>query len=66
VVLRLHIDSDGQVAKVEVVTSAGYGFDRAAVAAVKRSRFQPASRNGRPVACLALLPVEFKLRRGEE
>jgi TonB family protein len=66
VTLRLHIESDGQVSKVEVVTSAGYGFDRAAVAAVKRSRFQPASRNGIPVACLALLPVEFKLRQGEE
>lgn len=66
VLLRLRIDASGQVTRVQVVKSLGFGLDEAAVAAVKRSRFQPATRHGMPVACIALLPVDFKLRSGDE
>jgi protein TonB len=62
VLLRLHLDPAGEVRVAEVVESAGYGFDESAVAAVKSSRFRPATQNGVPVACLALLPVRFELQ----
>lgn len=61
VLLRLRIDRSGAVRSGEVVESAGYGFDESALEAVRKSRFSPATRNGRPVECLALLPVQFVL-----
>jgi protein TonB len=61
VVLRLTLDRNGSVGQTEVVEPAGYGFDESALAAVQKSRFLPASRNGEPVRCLALLTVRFSL-----
>ncbi|MBE0425434.1 MAG: energy transducer TonB [Nitrospirae bacterium] len=63
VVLRLTIDKKGDLLDVEVVERAGYGFTEAAIAAVKKSTFRPAKKNGNPVASRALLPVRFTLRR---
>lgn len=62
VLLRLTLDDRGTLSRVEVMNKAGYGFDEAALAAVKASRFRPALRNGKPVHCRALLPVRFELR----
>lgn len=61
VVLRLFIDERGRLVDVEIVERAGYGFDEAAVDAVRASIFRPALLNGLPVACKAVLPVKFKL-----
>ena len=61
VLLRLAIDSRGQLRSATVVESAGYGFDAAALKAVRRSRFAPATKAGQPVSCVALLPVSFTL-----
>jgi protein TonB len=61
VVLRLFIDEHGRLLNVEIVEKAGYGFDEAAIEAVKASSFQPARVNGLPVACRAVLPVRFRL-----
>ncbi|MGQ9689646.1 MAG: TonB family protein, partial [Desulfobaccales bacterium] len=62
VVLRLTIDAGGNLVKVEVVEGAGFGFDEAAVAAVKRSSFRPAMVNGQPVTSVAKLPIRFVLK----
>ena len=61
VVLRLFIDEHGRLLNVEIVEKAGYGFDEAAIEAVKASAFRPAKLNGISVACKAILPVRFKL-----
>jgi protein TonB len=66
VVLRVAIDQKGNLVNVEVVQPAGFGFDEEALRAVRESTFKPAVRNGRPVACLADLPVRFVLRRAED
>jgi protein TonB len=63
VVLRLALDRDGSLRRAEVVEPAGYGFDESALAAVWKSRFLPAYHQGKPVPCMALLPVRFELRR---
>lgn len=65
VVLRLAIDDRGRLEQIEVVQPADHGFTDAAVDAARRSVFAPAKRDGRPVACRALLPVRFVLRRSE-
>ncbi len=61
VVLRLFIDEHGKLLSVEVIEKAGYGFDEAAVDAVRASAFRPARLNGHSVACRAVLPVRFRL-----
>ncbi|WP_394842496.1 TonB family protein [Pendulispora brunnea] len=50
VVLVLEIDPTGGVRNATVETPAGHGFDEAALAAAKKLRFEPAQRNGKPVA----------------
>jgi protein TonB len=62
VVLRLAIGALGQLMDVEVVSSAGVTLDQAAIRAIRASTFHPATRQGRPVDSLALLPIRFKLK----
>jgi protein TonB len=61
--LRIHVDAQGVPTHVEVERSSGHGaLDRAAVNyALKRLRFKPAERDGRPVAAIARVPVDFRL-----
>ena len=62
VVLRLTIDARGNLLKVVVLQGPGFGFEEAAVEAVKRSSFRPAMVNGQAVASSARLPIRFALR----
>jgi len=55
--LRLSIDERGEVSEVEVTKSGGDAFDAAATAAAKRLRFNPARRDGQPIA--ARIPFRF-------
>ena len=61
VVLRLFIDAAGKVLDIEVIAPAGYGFTEAAVAAVKKSSFAPAHRQGKDISSRAILPIRFRL-----
>jgi vitamin B12 transporter len=60
-VLRLTIDASGSVTAAEVTERTAEGFDEAARAALLRSRFVPASRNGQPIAATILYRVRFSL-----
>jgi periplasmic protein TonB len=64
VLLKMRITAQGRVEDVQVVRSAGYPeLDESAIEAVRRWRFEPARRNGEPVAEDAvLLPVVFQLQ----
>ncbi len=61
VLLRLTIDERGLPVNVEIVKSAGFGFDEEAVKAVQSSTFVPAKKEGKPLACKVLLPIRFIL-----
>jgi protein TonB len=63
VLLRIHVDAQGVPTHVEVERSSGHrALDRAAIDyALKRLRFKPAERDGRPVAAIARVPVDFRL-----
>jgi len=50
VALTLTIDATGVVTRAVVETPAGHGFDEVAVAAAQRLVFDPAMRDGKPVA----------------
>lgn len=66
VLLRLHVASSGAVDRVDVVRSSGHPIlDGAAVNAVSRWRGQPAYLGGIPQASVEVLPVRFRLSRGD-
>jgi periplasmic protein TonB len=64
VLLKMRITAQGRVEDVQVARSAGHpDLDESAMEAVRRWRFEPARRNGEPVAEDAvLLPVVFQLQ----
>lgn len=61
VILKLQLDETGAVTDILVVQPAGYGFDEAAIEAARNSVFGPALTDGKPVACVTLLPIRFRL-----
>jgi TonB family protein len=61
VVLRVTVDAEGQVSAAEVVEPQCHGFDEAARQAALGHRFEPAQRDGKPVAVRILLRIEFRL-----
>lgn len=62
VLLRITIDEEGRVVGVDILKKAGFGFDEAAVKAIRESTFIPAKRDGRSCVCKALLPIRFELK----
>jgi protein TonB len=61
VVLRLLIDSDGTIAKVDIVSDPGQGLGPAAAKAVREYRFRPAKVNGTPVATTVPFTIHFTI-----
>jgi protein TonB len=61
--LRAVIDEDGTVKEIEVVAcdQPSFGFEEAAIEAVRQWRYRPATLRGRPVAVYLVVLVEFKL-----
>ena len=65
VILLIVIGPDGRVGEIQVVSSPDprFGFDLAAIEAVKQWRYRPALLGRRPVAVQASVIVEFSLSR---
>ena len=60
--MRFTIDSDGKVSETSVVSSTGnHVFDKAALSAVRRWRFEPLSVAGEPAQATLETTVVFKL-----
>lgn len=61
VVLKITVLADGAAADITVEHTAGEDFDRAAIAAVQRWRFEPAQRGVQPIASRIAVAVHFEL-----
>lgn len=62
VILRVHVAADGEPEGIDLVTGSGSrSLDRAAVEAVRRWRFDPAMRDGRPVEGVVQVPINFQM-----
>jgi len=62
VVLRVRVGPNGLPLAVTVDRTSGHAsLDHAAMAAVRQWRFAPALEDGRPVAAVAEIPVQFRL-----
>jgi len=60
-VLWLIVDDQGRPRDIRVVHGLGHGLDAKAIEAVKQWRFQPATKDGRPVNVQISVQVEFRL-----
>jgi TonB family protein len=60
--LEIVVDAAGAVSEARLLRHAGYGFDAAALSAIRRYRFSPARRNGEPVRVRMRWTVQFRLR----
>lgn len=62
VLLELMVEADGSVSAIRVQTSSGFPrLDASAVKTVRRWRFIPAVRGGKPIAYRFVQPIEFAL-----
>lgn len=63
VTLKVSVDKEGKVTRVEIAKSAGMGFDEEALKAVKQFRFEPARRDGENVASEFTYIYRFRLEK---
>jgi protein TonB len=62
VVIQVNVSAEGRALSASVAQSSGFAsLDTAALTAVERCRFDPATRGGAPVAWVYTLPVLFRL-----
>lgn len=61
VVVGLEIGADGRVRFAKVARSLGLGLDEKAIEAVKQWKFEPARKDGVPVAVMVNVEVSFRL-----
>ena len=61
VVLQIAISATGTVDRAAVAESGGPSFDAAAIAAVQRFVFEPATRCGKPVSATFVIAMRFSL-----
>ena len=55
------VGPDGKVIEVAVSRPIGFGLDENAVAAIRKAQFQPAIKDGKPVAVMLNLDVPFRI-----
>ncbi len=61
VILEIVIGMDGEVTSIKVASGLGHGLDEACIEAVKQSRYEPATVDGKPVICKLKIPFKFEL-----
>ena len=59
VVLRFKVDELGNVSNIQIIQSGGYLLDEAAMAAVTRTEWIPATQNNQSYSVLFQLPFKF-------
>ena len=59
--LSMIVDADGRPADIKVVRALGEGLDAKAVEAVSTWKFEPATKDGKPVAVFINVEVSFRL-----
>jgi len=61
VILSIVIDEQGRPRDLKVIRPLGLGLDEKAIEAVSKWRFRPGYKDGKPVAVLATVEVNFRL-----
>jgi protein TonB len=66
VFIKAIVNQDGKVIKAEVIKSANKLLDEAAVKAIKKTEFVPATKNNKSVKAEVIIPINFKLNDKKE
>ena len=61
VIVKLIVDEKGNVSSTEVVQSVNKELDKAAITAIKKTKFTPSMTDNKPLKCEIAIPVKFKL-----
>ena len=61
VLLQATIDENGIPRDIVAITDIGFGFEAAAIAALKKTTFRPATKGGNPISLQVEIPYLFKL-----
>jgi len=61
VTLSVIVEKDGTASNMKIVKSLDPGLDQAAIAAVRQWKFQPGTKDGKPVRVSATIEVNFRL-----
>lgn len=61
VILQATIDMNGIPQNIVALTKLGFGFEEAAIEALKKSSFYPATEKGKPISVAVRIPYEFKI-----
>ena len=62
VILQATIDENGIPRDIVAITDVGYGFEEAAIAALKKTTFRPATKGGTPISLQVEIPYTFTLK----
>lgn len=62
VILQATIDEKGIPQDIVALTNLGFGFEEAAIAALRKSTFHPATKAGEPISLRVELPIKFTLK----
>jgi len=68
VLLNVVVQKDGTVGQVDIARSLDkmYGLDESAIKAARQWRFEPGTKDGKPVAVLVTIELTFTLRKKAE
>ena len=61
VLLYVEVDPSGKATNMRVLRSLGLGLDEKAMEAVKKWKFKPGYKDGKPVTVAATIEVNFRL-----
>ena len=59
---KIVVGADGSVTQVRIAQGIGFGLDEMAEQSIRQWSFQPGEKNGDPVAVMATVEVNFRLR----
>jgi TonB family protein len=62
VLLNIEVDPSGKVTNIKVQRSLGLGLDEKAIEAVRKWRFKPGYKDGKPVTVTVSIEVDFRLQ----
>ncbi|MYC74920.1 energy transducer TonB [Candidatus Poribacteria bacterium] len=62
VILQATIDEKGIPRDIKAITNVGFGFEAAAIAALKKTTFRPATKGGNPISLQVEIPYAFTLK----
>src|SRR5262249_52877158 len=61
VILYVEVDESGEAQNIKVMHSLGMGLDEKAIESVKKWKFRPGTKDGKPVVVMATVEVTFRL-----